>query len=375
MTSRIFCFALLIISFQSFAQDNVGIGTLTPHPSAILDLNANNKGLLMPRVTSVERTAIISPATGLMVYDLTTETFWYFDGIQWVEGVGQPGPQGPAGPQGISGTSGTNGQDGISVTGAVVNGSGNLIITLSNSQTINAGFVVGPQGAQGPSGPQGATGATGATGPAGPQGPTGATGPQGPIGATGATGPAGATGATGPQGLPGPVGCSTANFVVKSNGTSAVCSQIFDNGTNVGIGLTNPTYKLHVAGRLKTDGVNETSDARLKTNIVPVANALQTVQSLNGVFYHWKNEEVKTDANLQLGLIAQEVEKILPQVVATDSEGYKSVQYSVLTALLIEGMKEQQKLIEAQTAKIEWLTSKVVQILNPNTDSAALTDK
>src|SRR5690606_4203894 len=121
-----------------------------------------------------------------------------------------------------------------------------------------------------------------------------------------------------------------------SNGTSAVCSQIFDNGTNVGIGLSNPTYKLHVAGRLKTDGVNETSDVRLKTNITPVTHALQTVQSLTGVFYHWKKEEVKTDANLQLGLIAQEVEKILPQVVATDSEGYKSVQYSVLTALLIE---------------------------------------
>ncbi|HQP05160.1 MAG TPA: hypothetical protein PLP11_11220, partial [Bacteroidales bacterium] len=119
----------------------------------------------------------------------------------------------------------------------------------------------GPAGTTGATGPQGPAGTTGATGPQGPAGSTGATGPQGPAGSTGATGPAGATGATGPQGAQGiqgptgntgatgpagPVGCTSANYVIKSNGSAATCSQIYDDGTFVGIGTTAPTNKLHV---------------------------------------------------------------------------------------------------------------------------------
>ncbi|HNX07264.1 MAG TPA: hypothetical protein PKL96_06745, partial [Bacteroidales bacterium] len=73
-----------------------------------------------------------------------------------------------------------------------------------------------------------------------------ALGPQGPAGAAGAAGPQGVPGAVGATGPAGPVGCTTANTVIKSNGTTAVCSQIFDNATNVGIGTTSPTAKLHV---------------------------------------------------------------------------------------------------------------------------------
>ena len=82
--------------------------------------------------------------------------------------------------------------------------------------------------------------ALGPQGPIGLTGATGAVGPQGPIGLTGATGPQGI------QGIPGPVGCGLANYVVKSNGASAVCSQIYDNGTNVGIGMTTPSQQLVV---------------------------------------------------------------------------------------------------------------------------------
>ena len=64
---------------------NVGIGTSTPHSSALLDLNSTDKGLLIPRMSSVQRTAISSPATGLMVYDVTTKTYWYYDNNQWNE--------------------------------------------------------------------------------------------------------------------------------------------------------------------------------------------------------------------------------------------------------------------------------------------------
>jgi hypothetical protein len=103
---------------------------------------------------------------------------------------GTPGPQGPAG------ANGTNGTNGISVTNTSVIGD-SLLITLSNGQIINAGYVTGNQGIQG------VQGLTGATGPIGLTGATGPTGPQGSIGLTGATGPIGLTGATGATGLTG----------------------------------------------------------------------------------------------------------------------------------------------------------------------------
>lgn len=93
------------------------------------------------------------------------------------------------------------GGGGKSVTDAQVNEDGDLIITLSDGTTINAGHVVGADGAQGPEGPQGPPGAEGEQGPAGPKGDTGPQGPQGPKGDTGDTGPQGPAGADG-VGLP-----------------------------------------------------------------------------------------------------------------------------------------------------------------------------
>ncbi|MFA5783028.1 MAG: hypothetical protein WC868_12250 [Bacteroidales bacterium] len=60
------------------AQDNVGIGTVTPDPSSILDLSANDKGLLIPRLTTSERLAVVSPAHGLIVYDIDFLCFFYY---------------------------------------------------------------------------------------------------------------------------------------------------------------------------------------------------------------------------------------------------------------------------------------------------------
>ncbi|SCJ78891.1 Collagen triple helix repeat (20 copies) [uncultured Clostridium sp.] len=98
------------------------------------------------------------------------------------------------------------GGGGKSVTDAQVNGDGDLIITLSDGTTINAGHVVGAEGAQGPEGPQGPPGAEGEQGPAGPKGDTGEQGPQGPKGDTGAQGLQGPKGDQGEQGIQGPQG-------------------------------------------------------------------------------------------------------------------------------------------------------------------------
>ena len=73
------------------------------------------------------------------------------------------------------------GKPGASVTGASIDGSGHLILTLSSGSTVDAGYVVGPTGATGATGPTGATGATGATGSTGPQGPAGSSGSGGTL--------------------------------------------------------------------------------------------------------------------------------------------------------------------------------------------------
>jgi hypothetical protein len=63
----------------------MGIGTLTPDSSAKLEVSANNKGFLTPRMTSSERNAISNPAEGLLVYDTSTSSFWYFKSGNWTE--------------------------------------------------------------------------------------------------------------------------------------------------------------------------------------------------------------------------------------------------------------------------------------------------
>jgi hypothetical protein len=78
----------ILLSSKAISQPallkNVGIGTTAPDPSAILDLSADSMGFLTPRLTSAQRIAIISPARGLLVYDIDFENFWYFDGTQWI---------------------------------------------------------------------------------------------------------------------------------------------------------------------------------------------------------------------------------------------------------------------------------------------------
>lgn len=177
---RLFFIALLFMSGTLFqevlAQDNVGIGTTTPHTNAILDVSSTDKGLLVPRLNTLQRILMnpIVGADGLLVYDTDLDNFCYWSGTQWIclPGTGSNGPTGPTGPAGPTGFQGVAGPAGPA----------------------------GPAGANGPAGPAGANGATGPTGANGP------TGPAGPTGANGATGPAGANGATGPAGLIGPTG-------------------------------------------------------------------------------------------------------------------------------------------------------------------------
>ena len=79
--------------------------------------------------------------------------------------------------------------------------------------------------------------------------------------------------------------------------------------------------------------------------------------ALSRLFEDAKNKEF--DVKLQIGLIAQEVENIFPELVETDNQGYKSVEYSKLVAVLIEAMKEQQKIIDEQKVKTDVMNSDI----------------
>ena len=112
------------------------------------------------------------------------------------------------------------------------------------------------------------------------------------------------------------------------------------NAVNVGIGTTAPGNILTIQQNSATDPIADAwttySSRRWKTNIETIANPLETVQALRGVTYNWK-ESGKHD----IGLIAEEVGEVIPEVVAYEENGIdaKSVDYARLVVVLIEGMK------------------------------------
>jgi hypothetical protein len=76
--------SMLLLTNNSFSQ-SVGIGTSTPNTSAQLEIKSTTKGILIPRTSSVTRAAIVSPAKSLLLYDTTTNSFWFHNGSDWIE--------------------------------------------------------------------------------------------------------------------------------------------------------------------------------------------------------------------------------------------------------------------------------------------------
>jgi hypothetical protein len=250
--------SLLTIGSGAQAQNNMGIGTNTPDPSALVDMTATDKGMLVPRMTSAQRTAIASPAEALLVYDTDFECFFYFKlSTGWLNLCsGIVGPQGPAGPQGpigLTGPAGPTGPQGPAGLDGATGPQGPIGLTGPAGPTGPQG-PAGLDGATGPQGPIGLTGPAGPTGPQGPAGLDGATGPQGPIGLTGPAGPtgpqgpAGLDGATGPQGpigLTGPAGPTGPQGPAGLDGAT---------GPQGPIGLTGPAGPQGPQGPAGLDG-------------------------------------------------------------------------------------------------------------------------
>jgi len=141
---------------------------------------------------------------------------------------------------------------------------------------------------------------------------------------------------------------TTGNLAIRDS-TAGANRFIVDPTGNIGIGTTSPSEKLHVVGNVLVSGdvtatsLTEISSRRWKSNIQPLTDALEKVERLRGVTYDLKNNN-KHD----IGLIAEEVGEVVPEVVAQDENGQaNSVNYGRLTALLVEAVKEQQAQIRA----------------------------
>jgi hypothetical protein len=125
---------------------------------------------------------------------------------------------------------------------------------------------------------------------------------------------------------------------------------------NVGIGTENPVAQLDVVGTVQASTVAITSDIRLKTNITPLTEVLEKLAQLRGVSFEW-NDEYKAlglgTGRREIGVIAQDVEAVFPELVTTWGEGYKAVDYGKLSGVLIEAIKELQATTAAQLATKE----------------------
>jgi hypothetical protein len=265
----------------------------------------------------------------------------------------------------------------LTFSGAVTSFTG-ANVTLSSTTKIIANSAFGTTGqvlssngtgvywasAVGPTGYTGSVGATGGTGPTGPTGPTGYTGsastvagPTGPTGPTGSNGTNGGIGYTGSAGPTGPTGAPGPTGSTGGTGPTGPTGNPFGGGTF--------TANVAVTGSITATGdiTAFSSDKRLKENYNQITNAVNKVMSLNGVTYNWNslaNQLVGYDQTTRIvGLIAQELEAVLPEAVklapfdrdengnSKSGENYKTIQYEKVVPLLVEAIKELKAEVDA----------------------------
>jgi len=100
--------------------------------------------------------------------------------------------------------------------------------------------------------------------------------------------------------------------------------------------------------------LSENSDIRLKENISPLSNVLDKFNSIQPVYFDFKDKQ-SHPAGKHIGFIAQEIEKPFPELISSDSKGFLSVEYQNMTAVLFQAVKEQQLQVDKQQQQIEEL--------------------
>ena len=231
-------------------------------------------------------------------------------------------------------------------------------VELNGSFSNNASIVV--QFAK-----NGTKGQKGAAGPQGAQGVNGAQGNQGNQGAQGAQGAAGSSGAQGTAGSI-LINNDVASLIPKLGGNGAITGsntlkETFNSGSilesigdvlisgSLNVGFSNLINR--TKGRISAGNdvvAFATSDINYKENVVEIPNALDKIDKIRGVEFDWISltDEEKVDHHSNeghdVGVIAQEIEKVLPEIVIERENGSKAVRYEKIVALLIQAIKEQQ---------------------------------
>lgn len=211
-------------------------------------------------------------------------------------------------------------------------------------------------------------------------------------------------------------------LIIFSTGLANAQLKMLSSG-NVGVGMDNPTHRLQVYGDFHVDSYSPNwgralwtkvhfnsacayhlyntvynrdvffvcgegwlwtmkggffgSDSVMKKNITPLTSSLSTIKKLNGVKYQYKDPSVENSFSksqsvvsttkldeYRLGLVAQEVEKIIPEVVKTMPDNTKAIAYTDLIALLIEGIKEQQNQLETLQTIVYSHEKEILQLKN-----------
>lgn len=251
--------ALLLLS-AGVSYGQTGIGTINPDDSAVLDVSSSTKGFLLPRLTTISRDAIVNPAKGLMIFNLTdnelqTNTGTSTSPVWTASGIGATGPQGP----------------------------------------------IGLTGAQGPAGADGATG------------------PQGPIGLTGATGPAGANGTD--ASITGTAPIDVTSGVVSLNDAGVTTAKLANNSVTIAklpTGATVSTYlkgdgtwgSPAIKGLVNCDGTITQTIAN--TNITATSSIYVSYEDASGdiIFTSIKDRVIGTGFTVQFGAIPSTSAKI-----------------------------------------------------------------
>ena len=122
----------------------------------------------------------------------------------------------------------------------------------------------------------------------------------------------------------------------------------YNNAYSVGIYAVETGYvQTYNGAGIKANSFVYVSDKRLKDNIVAISDPLEKVRNLNGYTFTWKK-----DGKADIGVIAQEVETVFPQLVHTDPDGMKSVEYGNLIAPVIEAIKELANKFDGLTTRV-----------------------
>ena len=158
-----------------------------------------------------------------------------------------------------------------------------------------------------------------------------------------------------------------------ASGTAPAERVRIDSNGNMGIRTTAPSQKLHVNGNVRAQGTvndctigngsggtNFSSDSSLKENIKLIENALGKILRLSGVEFDW-NEKGRMPGRHDIGVIAQEVQKVFPTVVMTDDDsGYMKVDYAGLVSPLIQSTKKIYEMCKASDSQLKSLEAKVL---------------